>query len=82
MIATAKAYIYWPGWKEDIIERYKQNTIWTTEQKARTLSTPVEPKLTHRRPMGSLCTDLCKLGARKFLMWADRHTGYLWAREF
>ena len=82
MIATAKAYIYWPGWKEDIIERYKQNTIWTTEQKARTLSTPVEPKLTHRRPMGSLCTDWCKLGLRKFLMWSDRHTGYLWAREF
>ena len=82
MVATTKAYFILSNMKKDIDTRYNQCAVCAIEQKERDLSTPLEPTLIFKRTMDSICTDWCKMGARKFLIWADRYSGYVGAREF
>ena len=45
-------------------------------------SIPIEHMAANINPMDSLATDWCEVEAKKFPIFADRATGFLWSREF
>ena len=76
MIARATSSVHWPGIRRDIL-RYQSNCRACTEISPSQPREPLTLSKLPQRPFEVLCSDICQVNGRYYLIVVDRFSGFL-----
>ena len=76
MVARATSSVHWPGIQRDILN-YQSNCRACAEISPSLPREPLLPNKLPQRPFEVLCSDICQINGRYYLIVVDRFSGFL-----